>query len=75
LKKKKIIPEKDAIDYLKQLLNGMKGLHELNVIHRDLKLPNILINNGIIKIADLGFAKRLNNKVYWLYILSKGRNG
>ena len=41
----------------------MKGLHELNVIHRDLKLPNILIDNGVIKIADLGFAKRLNNKV------------
>jgi serine/threonine protein kinase len=41
---------------MKQILNGMRGLHELNVIHRDLKLANILIHNGILKIADLGFA-------------------
>ena len=38
-------------------------LHEMNVIHRDLKLPNILISNGILKIGDLGFAKRLDDRV------------
>jgi len=31
-------------------------------IYISLKLPNILLNNGIIKIADLGFAKELNHK-------------
>ena len=35
----------------------------MNVIHRDLKLPNILISNGILKIGDLGFAKRLDDRV------------
>lgn len=35
----------------------MKALHVLNVIHRDLKLSNLLIHNGVLKIADLGFAK------------------
>lgn len=33
----------------------------MNVIHRDLKLANILISNNVIKIGDLGFAKRLEN--------------
>jgi serine/threonine-protein kinase ULK/ATG1/polo-like kinase 4 len=41
----------------------MKGLHELNVIHRDIKLENILIHKGVLKIGDLGFAKRLTDKV------------
>ena len=33
----------------------------MNVIHRDLKLPNILISNSVLKIGDLGFAKRLES--------------
>ena len=39
----------------------MKGLHELKVIHRDLKLANILIHQDILKIADFGFSKPLGN--------------
>lgn len=27
-------------------------------MHRDFKLENLLIHNGTIKIADLGFAKQ-----------------
>ena len=41
----------------------MKALHEMNVIHRDIKLANIIIHNSILKLADLGFAKRLTDKV------------
>lgn len=37
-------------------------MHELKVIHRDLKLPNILIHDGILKIADLGFARVLDEQ-------------
>lgn len=49
---------------LEQILNGLDYLHTNNVIHRDLKLENILIsdNNPIkIKIADFGLAKIYNN--------------
>jgi serine/threonine protein kinase len=52
----------------------MKGLHEHNVIHRDLKLANLLMHNNVIKIADLGFAKKLDYKVI-MYISSIGSNG
>ena len=41
----------------------MKGLHEIKVIHRDIKLANILINDNVLKIADLGFAKQLGDLV------------
>lgn len=55
-------PEDDALSYLKQMLNGMKALHACNVIHRDLKMPNILVHNDVLKIGDLGFAKQLSTK-------------
>jgi len=31
-------------------------LYELGIVHRDLKLANIFIKKGVIKLADFGFA-------------------
>ena len=44
---------------LTDLINGFKYLYDLDIIHRDLKPANILINNGVCKISDFGFAKNL----------------
>ena len=44
-----------------QLLNGLKNFHHLKIVHRDLKPENILLSNeGIIKIADFGCSKILD---------------
>ena len=59
LKKKKFLTEEEAVDILIQILNCFKTLVSNKIMHRDFKLPNILINNGIIKIADFGFSKIL----------------
>ena len=38
----------------------MRYLLSKNIVHRDIKAANILINNGTYKITDFGFARSLN---------------
>jgi serine/threonine protein kinase len=38
-------------------VNGFKSLRENNIIHRDIKAANILLSDGVPKIADFGFCK------------------
>lgn len=42
-----------------QIVEGMKVLDKNKIIHRDLKLENILVHKGVAKITDFGFAKRM----------------
>lgn len=45
-----------------QILCGVKYIHSANVIHRDLKPGNILINSqGQLKICDFGLARGIND--------------
>ncbi|XP_057767111.1 cyclin-dependent kinase G-2-like [Salvia miltiorrhiza] len=47
---------------MQQLLQGVDHLHRNQVLHRDLKTSNLLLNNrGELKICDFGLACRFNN--------------
>ena len=41
-------------------MKGFKLLTDKNYIHRDIKPPNALVKNNIVKVADFGFAKKVD---------------
>lgn len=56
--KGKVLKEIFAKKYMIQLKNGLKYLYENNIMHRDLKPQNILLDdNNNLKITDFGFAR------------------
>lgn len=62
LRKKRVIKEFEAQNLLQQLTSALKVLWENNLIHRDLKPQNLLLQNDtknglVLKIADFGFAR------------------
>ena len=50
------------INYFKQIVEGLKYLHDNDIIHRDIKPSNILFLDNNIKICDFGLAKKVNNQ-------------
>jgi eukaryotic-like serine/threonine-protein kinase len=46
-----------AEEMLTQIAAGADYLHERGIVHRDLKPANIYLENGVIKIGDVGLAK------------------
>ncbi|KAM8793468.1 serine/threonine-protein kinase PLK2-like [Eudromia elegans] len=60
LKARKVLTEPEVRYYLRQIVSGLKYLHEQEILHRDLKLGNFFINENMeLKLGDFGLAARL----------------
>jgi polo-like kinase 1 len=59
-KRRKAITEPEARYFLKQIVEACIYLHQKNIIHRDLKLSNVFINDKMdIKVGDFGLATKI----------------
>ncbi|KAG0261254.1 hypothetical protein BG011_001233 [Mortierella polycephala] len=60
--------ESETRHIFKQVLQGLKYLHDRGVVHRDLKPENILVMDKYemtVKISDFGLAKMIGERVFF----------
>lgn len=56
-----IYPE-NINDIFLQVIEGFSYLEKMNILHRDIRPQNIMVNkDGLVKIIDFGFGKQISN--------------
>jgi len=50
--------ERLARTYFNMLCRAVRVLHRVGFVHRDIKAENVLLHNGVLKLADFGFSTR-----------------
>eukprot|EP00727_Mastigamoeba_balamuthi_P006076 m51a1_g2088 putative ca2+ calmodulin-dependent protein kinase ii (744) ;mRNA; r:1518420-1521701 len=55
------LPERRAAEYTRQILSAVEFMHSKGVVHRDLKLENLLLSkDDKVKVSDFGFSVRVS---------------
>jgi polo-like kinase 1 len=61
VKRRKRLTEFETQYYVHQMIMALKYLHSNKIIHRDLKLGNLFLNEKLeIKVGDFGLAAKLS---------------
>lgn len=56
--------DEEIFDIGIKIINIIKYLHENGVVHRDIRIPNVLFDNKEIYLIDFGLARFADNKLY-----------
>jgi serine/threonine protein kinase len=63
--RKYVVEEAEALLIIRQIIEGIKYLHDNDIVHRDVKPENILMTDlspmARVVLTDFGSAKRLNS--------------
>ena len=58
LKKRPLWPEREACEIMVQLCEAFAGIHQLGLVHRDVKPENIMLSRSMeVKLMDFGLIK------------------
>jgi serine/threonine protein kinase len=63
------LPERYVLNVFEQMSSAIAYMHSENILHRDLKVANIFMKRGVVKIGDFGISKIMNTKVHAQTIL------
>ena len=63
VRRRRFLNENVAKVLFVQLVTAVQYIHDKNIIHRDIKLENILLDNlGVVKLCDFGVSRLLDNE-------------
>ncbi|GAA3355896.1 serine/threonine-protein kinase [Saccharopolyspora gregorii] len=55
------MPPERVADLARRLLSALEAAHAAGIVHRDVKPSNIMIADGVVKLADFGIAQTVDD--------------